>query len=773
MRSFLFATLTACTLLLCPTTLLAQQEVLWLERDGVYKTDVASVPAASPELVYPLMYQPQIARSSYLEDTDEVIWADERHILRAERGSLDLDIIAHSDTLTFHLVLVTDSEVYAEARSTETGRLFLARASASGGNLSVLRELPSGALGVQVAPSFDQVTWTKLGSTPDGASGLVGIYGGGMMSGGVTTISPDILKTVPELDPATGDLAWGTADRVKLRSQSGTTTSVPVLASAQHVAPVNGEPVWVSEDGADLVYHRLSGAGNDSTLFVAPGPGAQADYFVVDDGEILYVTGDTVRSYSLSSGQSRTLMTLDPFFLQNRLEHVYPDAGLAIVLEVRTAAFSPIRRFLAERTFSAGAETSASDDLIPQRIATVLRYDPISERIVLSHPVVTSGGINPSYGGELYSINLDGKGLVAVDEGQPETFTLSGSSVQMTGNRQIGSVDYYNAWGSVEQAGLTEHPFAYDGYYLSPLDSTVWGRNQNTQATVRYSFETGQESVVSQTVSSSFPVVDERRQELLLANMQGGILALNIVDMRTGSVTPTSVQINDPSALDVDGSNNQIVYADAVGLWISDKEGTNATRIREANGIAGAAFITSPTLWIAGSLGLEGLNTGGAMATGRAVPASQPFNAAPWSYAGTETVSSVPAEAVAWVLLSLTPAGGGATTRRAVLVRADGTLLDMEGAPAAEFAGLAPGTYTVRAQALGHAAVETTADLSNGVHWLDAPMLLAGDGNGDGVIDALDGIACATSTAAACDFDANGTADQADLLQFWLPNNGR
>lgn len=94
---------------------------------------------------------------------------------------------------------------------------------------------------------------------------------------------------------------------------------------------------------------------------------------------------------------------------------------------------------------------------------------------------------------------------------------------------------------------------------------------------------------------------------------------------------------------------------------------------------------------------LEGPFNGSGMNTNiRALPdfpLSQPFNVSPWNYTGTESVLTVPADAVDWVLLELRETAGSASTatsatmvaRMACFLLSDGTISETDGISLPEF----------------------------------------------------------------------------------------
>ncbi len=62
-------------------------------------------------------------------------------------------------------------------------------------------------------------------------------------------------------------------------------------------------------------------------------------------------------------------------------------------------------------------------------------------------------------------------------------------------------------------------------------------------------------------------------------------------------------------------------------------------------------------------------------------PKTQPYNVSPWLYGGSETVVSIPADVVDWVLVELRSGTSNASTvsQRAVFLRNDGQLLETDG----------------------------------------------------------------------------------------------
>jgi hypothetical protein len=112
---------------------------------------------------------------------------------------------------------------------------------------------------------------------------------------------------------------------------------------------------------------------------------------------------------------------------------------------------------------------------------------------------------------------------------------------------------------------------------------------------------------------------------------------------------------------------------------------------------ADAALQASLNVFLQGPYSATGDTMANTLATGlplgdRSVltnfPSNQPYNGTPWNYTGTESVTSLPANVVDWVLVELRQAStaAGATNatvfaRRAGFLKKDGTIVDPDGTP--------------------------------------------------------------------------------------------
>jgi len=77
------------------------------------------------------------------------------------------------------------------------------------------------------------------------------------------------------------------------------------------------------------------------------------------------------------------------------------------------------------------------------------------------------------------------------------------------------------------------------------------------------------------------------------------------------------------------------------------------------------------------------------------LPTDQPYSSAPWNYAGSESVSTIPnSDIVDWVLLELRETSDGvAAARRAAFLKYDGSVVDTDGVSAVSFPGVSEGDY--------------------------------------------------------------------------------
>ena len=85
------------------------------------------------------------------------------------------------------------------------------------------------------------------------------------------------------------------------------------------------------------------------------------------------------------------------------------------------------------------------------------------------------------------------------------------------------------------------------------------------------------------------------------------------------------------------------------------------------------------------------------LSEGGYIPLNQSFSSAPWNYNGNESVSSVPTGVVDWVLLELRTGTAASTTvaRKAVFLKSDGSVADLDGISKPSFGELSPGYFYI------------------------------------------------------------------------------
>jgi hypothetical protein len=120
---------------------------------------------------------------------------------------------------------------------------------------------------------------------------------------------------------------------------------------------------------------------------------------------------------------------------------------------------------------------------------------------------------------------------------------------------------------------------------------------------------------------------------------------------------------------------------------------------------------------------LQGPYSGGVMGTALQpfMPLLNPYYTSgpvsPWYYSGTESVLSIPANVVDWVLCELRTGTGSPTTvsRRAAFIKTDGTIVDTNGTCAVSFPGVAPGNYYLVIRHRNHLSIMSASALVLGL----------------------------------------------------------
>ncbi len=131
----------------------------------------------------------------------------------------------------------------------------------------------------------------------------------------------------------------------------------------------------------------------------------------------------------------------------------------------------------------------------------------------------------------------------------------------------------------------------------------------------------------------------------------------------------------------------------------------DATVDCDATIIRAKAFLQGPYV---------GANMATALETNGIIPLTQPYTTAPFNYAGTESVTSIPANVVDWVLLQVRdPADNtNVLAERACFLRNDGELLDLDGSVGVRFPNLSVTSGFVSVKHRNHLGVMTNSTVS-------------------------------------------------------------
>ena len=208
---------------------------------------------------------------------------------------------------------------------------------------------------------------------------------------------------------------------------------------------------------------------------------------------------------------------------------------------------------------------------------------------------------------------------------------------------------------------------------------------------------------------------------------------------------------------------------------------------------------------------LEGPFNGTSMVPGLSgvIPFSQPYNAAPWNYTGTESVASFPPNTIDWVLVELRDAASAALAtsgtriaRKAAFIRNDGRIINLDGTQTVNFgpltvsnnlfvlvhhrnhisvlsaAGLtvAGGVFTYNfTTGSGQAYGGTLAQkqIGGSGYW----VMFGGNGDGNGTVDISDKDPAWNNQAGAkgylkSDYNFDKQSNNKDKDDIWKPNLG-
>ncbi len=197
---------------------------------------------------------------------------------------------------------------------------------------------------------------------------------------------------------------------------------------------------------------------------------------------------------------------------------------------------------------------------------------------------------------------------------------------------------------------------------------------------------------------------------------------------------------------------------------------------------------------------LEGAHAGGgimstSLASQGLVPVEQPYNVAPFGYAGTEIISTADTSVVDWVLVEIrtSTASSTAIARKAALLLADGSVIESDGSPLHFSQMNSSSRYHIAIYHRNHlgviGATATGADTTCTLHYtftaeataayqefMDAQKellpgkwaMMSGDADASGIINAVDRVVVRTTTGQpgyrAADLSLDGIVNAADRV---------
>lgn len=205
---------------------------------------------------------------------------------------------------------------------------------------------------------------------------------------------------------------------------------------------------------------------------------------------------------------------------------------------------------------------------------------------------------------------------------------------------------------------------------------------------------------------------------------------------------------------------------------------------------------------------MEGPFNGGSMNTtlkdNGQIPLNQPYNVSPWFYAGSESVASIPPNAVDWILVDLRDATSASAAlpstsveMKAAFILSNGSVVDLDGSSVLQFSASinnAPYVVVWHRNHLGVLSATSPVE-SGGIYSYDFSTsvnsayggglgyklidtgvygMAGGDANGDGAIDGNDKAIWATNAGTTgyqqSDFNMDDQVNNQDKNSTWVEN---
>jgi len=170
---------------------------------------------------------------------------------------------------------------------------------------------------------------------------------------------------------------------------------------------------------------------------------------------------------------------------------------------------------------------------------------------------------------------------------------------------------------------------------------------------------------------------------------------------------------------------------------------------------------------------LEGSYVGGQMNTflnsADLIPLNQPYNASPWNYTGTESVTAIPQNIVDWVLVELRSSETTVVETRAAFLKNDGTLVDLDGTSNIKFPSTPEGDYYVVIKHRNHLPVMTANKV--GINFSPTLYDMRTDITKAYGINALKNLGGGYFGIFTADTDGSGTVNAGDRSNAWNQRN--
>ena len=229
--------------------------------------------------------------------------------------------------------------------------------------------------------------------------------------------------------------------------------------------------------------------------------------------------------------------------------------------------------------------------------------------------------------------------------------------------------------------------------------------------------------------------------------------------------------------------------------WVLNQAGT----ITHLKNLELKSYLEGPFNGLSMNMNLSGLS---------GFPLNQPYSIAPWNYGGTESITTIPAGVVDWVLVELRDAANASSAvsatliaRRAGLLHNDGRITGTDGFSMLQFDNTISQQLFVIIHHRNHLSIMSASPLAyeKGIYQFDFSTssgqiyqgasgskeispgvwgMIAGDADGNGSIENEDKTSVWDEAAGkqmylSSDLNLDSQADNLDKDDYWFPNFGR